>query len=121
MGKARTWKCQRVRAGVKCGQVNPRVKQRCTVCGGPRPRARKPAHMVALVEEYAAWVARFGERCGICERAPTSRRRLDRDHDHATGEPRGLLCARCNRALPNWVTAAWLRAAADYLERAERR
>jgi hypothetical protein len=43
---------------------------------------------------------------------------LHRDHDHATGMARGILCFRCNTALPARVDAAWLRAAADYLDRA---
>jgi hypothetical protein len=59
----------------------------------------------------------YGASCGICG-ATRKTRNLDRDHDHRTGRPRGLLCNRCNRALPNWVTPLWLRNAADYLERA---
>lgn len=38
------------------------------------------------------------------------------DHDHRTMIVRGLLCVRCNRNLPDWMTPEWLRAAADYLE-----
>lgn len=90
------------------------------MCGAPRPARRKPAHTQALTAmPYEVWSSRYGERCGICG-ATKKTRRLDRDHDHKTGRPRGLLCSRCNRALPNWVTATWLRAAADYLDRAER-
>lgn len=59
-----------------------------------------------------------GEHCAICGRLPTANRRLDRDHDHSGGgRPRGLLCTRCNRALPNWMTSDWLRTAAEYLDR----
>jgi hypothetical protein len=58
-----------------------------------------------------------GERCAICLRVSSPNRRLDRDHDHKTGRPRGLLCPRCNRQLANWITPEWLRAAAEYLER----
>lgn len=116
---ARVWRCRRVQAGEQCGTLNLRVKQRCTMCGGPRPKPRQPAHRAVLTDmAYDAWVALFGESCGICRRKPTARRRLDRDHDHKTGEMRGLLCARCNQALPSWCNPAWLRAAADYLERA---
>src|ERR1017187_6629693 len=113
----RVWTCQRVKAGKKCGHVNPRRLQICTACGKHRPKTKKPAHMVALSESYEAWVAIFGEQCGICGRKPTARRKLDRDHDHGTHMKRGLLCNRCNRALPNWVNEEWLSAAAAYLHK----
>lgn len=29
------------------------------------------------------------------------------------------MCARCNRALPSWVTAEWLLSASEYLTKAE--
>lgn len=113
------WTCQRKSKGVPCRTRNARTKQRCAKCGGPRPPRRLPAHRRALVEmKYEAWSSVYGEACGICG-AGRKTRRLDRDHDHRTGRPRGLLCSRCNRALPNWMTSAWLRAAADYLDRAQ--
>lgn len=58
----------------------------------------------------------WGNYCQICGATPKSRG-LQWDHDHKTGAFRGWLCHRCNRALPTWVTPAWLRQAADYLER----
>jgi hypothetical protein len=113
---ARVWTCR------KCARVNPRTAQRCPTpgCGRRRPARRTPSHRQALdAMSYAECVAAFGEVCGICGRAPSARRRLDRDHEHVgDGRVRGLLCARCNRALPSWVTPEWLRAAADYLQRA---
>lgn len=113
-----TWTCQRVRGGVKCGQVNARINQKCKRCEGPRPKRKQPAHRAVLAERpYGWWVELFGERCGICGAERTPARRLDRDHDHKTGAVRGLLCHRCNRALPHWANAEWLRAAAAYLER----
>ena len=73
--------------------------------------------MKALEVPYEDYVAlNGGEYCGICGIGPRSKR-LDRDHDHKTGKPRGLLCHRCNRALPAWVSQDWLRAAASYLDR----
>lgn len=110
MARARTWTCR------KCGVKHPRVKQKCA-CGGKRP-IRKTAAQKALREDYAVWVERFGETCGICGRAPSERRRLDRDHDHKTGAARGLLCARCNRSLPGHISVDWLLAAVEYLRRA---
>jgi hypothetical protein len=102
------WTCR------KCGQKWPRTSQLCT-CGAKRPAKRRPKHQLVLETPYEWWVSKFGERCGICGRPPGPNRRLDRDHDHKTGEARGLLCHRCNRALPDWITTDWLRKAILYL------
>lgn len=107
---ARYWTCRH------CQVRLPRRNAKCPECGAARP-ARKTAAQKALKDEYQVWEARFGSTCNICGRAASQRRRLDRDHDHKTLSPRGLLCARCNRALPSWVTADWLRLAAVYLDR----
>jgi Recombination endonuclease VII len=114
------WTCRRQTAGSICGKRNPGRKQKCVLCGGSRPVRRRAKHLVALEAPYEAYVALAGaDRCGICLRPRSERdRRLQRDHDHKSGRPRGLLCVRCNRALPHWMTAEWLRAAADYLEQA---
>lgn len=37
--------------------------------------------------------------CAICEKTNQDNYRLQIDHDHKTGEVRGLLCSRCNKAL----------------------
>lgn len=65
-------------------------------------------------EEYASLLERQGGVCAICRRAPKTRR-LHVDHDHHSMTVRGLLCHRCNRNLPTWVTEAWLYDAAYYL------
>lgn len=74
--------------------------------------------MAALEQGYDVYLALNGgvERCAICGAGPKTRK-LQRDHCHVRGVARGLLCARCNRSLPSWVTPEWLRAAAAYLER----
>lgn len=54
--------------------------------------------------------------CAICGAEPKTRR-LHVDHDHKTGAVRGLLCYRCNRALPHYLGAEWLRDAIGYLTR----
>lgn len=116
------WTCQRVTAGIRCGQRNDGRKRKCWACLKPRPSRKRPVHMAALDLAYEEYVTlNGGEHCGICGNPRSETRRLDRDHDHATGRPRGLLCWSCNRQLRTWATVAWLRAAAAYLERAEAR
>lgn len=39
--------------------------------------------------------------CKICERKCVSGRELSVDHDHESGDVRGLLCVNCNRAIGN--------------------
>jgi len=81
-------------------------------------RGRKYEHAKLLRDNrkhYESLLLLQGGGCAICGRLP-ARRRLDMDHDHRTMQVRGLLCVRCNRALPSWVTPAWLKDAAEYLE-----
>ncbi len=107
---ARVWTCR------KCKAILPRTSQKCT-CGQLRPAARRPKHQLVLELPYEIWAEKFGERCNICGRPPGPNRRLDRDHDHRSGSWRGLLCFRCNKALPDWMTVEWLKRAIAYLER----
>lgn len=76
--------------------------------------------MAALELPYEHYVAiNGGEHCGICGRRASGTRRLDRDHDHKTGVPRGLLCFRHNKGLEAFSDRRdLLLAAADYLQRA---
>jgi hypothetical protein len=79
--------------------------------------ARKPKRAKQLGvadDEYARMLEAQGGGCAICGAKPKTRR-LHVDHDHATGKVRGLLCHRCNRALPTWIDERWLYSAANYL------
>jgi hypothetical protein len=114
---SRQWICNRQIGGLRCGGVNQPRTRKCHTCGKPRPPRRRPKHLAALTRTYQEYILlNGGETCGICGAQPKTRR-LDRDHDHHTGEPRGLLCVRCNRALPGWIDSQWLRSAIRYLER----
>lgn len=60
-----------------------------------------------------------GGKCAICpSEVPWSRSdRWAVDHNHTTGEVRGLLCVSCNNGLGRFKDdAESLRSAADYLE-----
>lgn len=62
---------------------------------------------------------RFGHRCMVCNSADDggSRDNLAIDHDHESGEVRGVLCIRCNQGIGFFYDdPALLRAAAAYLE-----
>lgn len=68
------------------------------------------------VADYAAILKAQGGCCAICRRPP-ARRRFCVDHNHKTGQVRGLLCFRCNYALPFYRDSGdSLRAAAVYVE-----
>lgn len=51
------------------------------------------------LEDYERMLKRFDGGCWICGRKP-KKRRLCVDHNHKTGEVRGLLCYKCNYGLP---------------------
>jgi hypothetical protein len=82
--------------------------------------ARKPraAQLGVTPDEYNRLLAAQDGHCALCPNTPKTRR-LSVDHDHRTGAVRGLLCYRCNRALPVYVDAAWLTRAAEYVARFE--
>ncbi len=69
------------------------------------------------LEDYERLFDLQGGRCAICECQPRTRR-LAVDHDHVTGEVRGLLCTRCNHKLIGAAreSSAILRRAAWYLD-----
>ena len=72
-------------------------------------------------EEYGAMLLRQRGLCGICKRKP-GKRRLCVDHDHKTGQVRGLLCHKCNSGNGFYGDDPRLtRAATAYLEGAHRR
>lgn len=67
---------------------------------------------------YDELLAAQGGHCALCP-AVAKTRKLHIDHDHKRMVTRGLLCFNCNAQLRARMTPAWLRAAANYLERAE--
>lgn len=90
-------------------------------------KSRARAHGMTLAD-YQARVAEQDGKCAICRREETARgstgriRRLGIDHDHTTGEVRGLLCHACNVALGLLNDdPELLEAAAGYLRSAARR
>lgn len=86
-------------------------------------RARNLRKYDLTPEQFDAMLERQGGVCAICRKPPTggntSARCLHVDHDHVTGEIRGLLCSNHNVALGLFEDSpAFLRQAANYLEAA---
>lgn len=69
-------------------------------------------------EEYRAMYRAQHGKCYICRKATGAGRMLAVDHNHVTGEVRGLLCSggdkTCNRVI-GWLTVEALERAAQYL------
>lgn len=51
------------------------------------------------VQEYDQMLEDQGRVCAICRMGQSRGHSLAVDHDHSTGNVRGLLCHRCNRVL----------------------
>lgn len=116
----------------KCGFRNDRTGGR-TKCAGPDcgellPKRRVTKHKRQLRDvPYPEWerisfeihgtVWEYGA-CGVCGRMPIGNRH-DRDHDHDTGQIRGLACTGdfgCNRMMPRKLTAERARVLAQLLD-----
>jgi Recombination endonuclease VII len=116
----RYWSCP-------CGTRNERIKQRCESCRRARPKRRVPKHAHTLRDDgYAVYVevnalihGVTDEACGVCGKPRAQERRHDRDHDHSTGQPRGLACVYCNKHMPRGLTLDLARLVVEYLERVE--
>jgi hypothetical protein len=88
-------------------------------------RARRLRQYGFTVEEYEDLLASQQGVCAICG-GPPGARSLHVDHDHQTGENRGLLCHNCNIGLGNFrddpdlllAAAAYLIQASDRAGRA---
>lgn len=88
--------------------------------------ADRNSHLSQVLERnYGITLAEYNEMlddqgggCFICGRtAAEEGKRLGVDHDHDTGEVRGLLCQNCNTAIGFLQDdPALLRSAADYLD-----
>jgi len=99
-------------------------------CSGSRCKAcsSRAAHAAHIRREYGiepdvydSLLQWQGGRCYICRRVPRTRR-LAVDHDHDTGEVRGLLCADndrgCNHAILGNITSLDMaRRIVEYLEK----
>jgi Recombination endonuclease VII len=100
----------RVKATQRARRSKPEVK-----------RAERARHLRTkygiTIEQYDEMLAGQGGGCAICGREPRPDISLHLDHDHDSGQLRGILCFRCNNALGDFDDdVSLLRAAVRYLE-----
>jgi hypothetical protein len=69
-----------------------------------------------VTREEADTMKAFVGACEICGRTLDNTRRLVIDHDHETGQVRGVLCSRCNIALHTYEDRTLFLAIQEYLE-----
>lgn len=82
-------------------------------------RRRRYAQIGISEEGYKELLKRQGGRCAICRSRPRGTR-LSVDHDHKTGEIRGLLCKNCNQGLGHFRDdPVRLKEAVKYLQTAQ--
>ena len=74
----------------------------------------KTTYGISFVD-YAMQLYRQRGVCAICQKPCPSGKRLAVDHNHETGELRGLLCINCNVALAQAEKPGWTQAAERYL------
>lgn len=69
-------------------------------------------------EEYEAKLSAQKFKCAVCETNITDKRKryFDVDHDHITGQIRGLLCGKCNKQLAVLENMDWCDRAREYLK-----
>ncbi len=93
------------------------IKRKTRAYGKANALRLRLAEKGATLEQYHALVARQGGRCGVCGGPPgRGRSTYNIDHDHKTGQLRGLLCHNCNVGLGHFKdNPELLHRAAEYL------
>lgn len=97
------------------------LRSECKECRAIRSRFDTIKRKYGLSrEEYTDLLESQGGVCAICAKGPTVYDYLSVDHNHDTGEVRGLLCHPCNAGIGKLGDSIQrLRAAISYLEGAD--
>lgn len=107
---------------------------RCTLCGEayvgqhvkrlgcyrciPDGKAKHRFFVYGITQpQYDAILERQNFKCGICQRPLINipSRKIHVDHDHVTGQVRGVICLRCNLGLSFLDVEGWLESALTYV------
>lgn len=72
----------------------------CRLCRNRYQAEYRKVHQYGISDKmYESRLKLQKGGCAICGKPPDGRKKLAIDHDHDTGEVRGLLCSNCNNAL----------------------
>ena len=103
------------------------MKQKCAnpACNRSRPKPRVPKHARTLQDHDYAHYEAFSmevhggepDSCRVCGRPRHESMNHHRDHDHVSGEPRGVVCFQCNSLMPRLLTLDRARLIYEYLLR----
>jgi hypothetical protein len=81
--------------------------------------SRRNSHLLSKfgisIEDYERALAKQDGKCAICGEPYSDQKKLHVDHDHKTGEIRGLLCFKCNHKLAVVEDVSFNDAAQNYL------
>jgi hypothetical protein len=114
LNKAKALKAQKLRYAANPGrnrQYSDEWKIKNREKAKASSRKCKSAWLPTRYDEYLA------KQHGLCAICGSSMKRPNADHDHETGQPRELLCTKCNIGLAHVEQAAWLEAALAYVEK----
>jgi hypothetical protein len=79
-----------------------KVKEKSSAYQRQNPKSKLKSVLKAYgltLSGYENLLQLQGGVCKVCSRSPDENKRLEIDHDHATGRVRGLLCGLCNKGL----------------------
>ncbi len=107
-------------------QTKDGLRSYCRDCDSIRYHLKKDDHRFGSIrrrygitkDQYLDMIEEQNDRCPICEKTlPTETKHIHIDHDHKTGNIRGILCASCNTTLGRFNDdVVILQNAIDYLE-----
>ena len=93
-------------------------KSYCRECDNSHKRERLVKDYGITLAQYDIMVDQQEGVCAICGEINVNGKRLVIDHNHDTGEIRGLLCSACNLGLGHFKdSTAALKSAINYLSR----
>lgn len=73
--------------------------RRCRTCSQEWSSRQRLSRYGLTIEDYESLLSEQNGVCAICNDPMTTYRNQHIDHDHLTGQVRGILCSQCNTAI----------------------